>query len=125
RPQRLRWLDLLSYLVALVYHERPENEHEPLGDLIEKSVKKDEYRQEVHMARRTIAQMLRDEGRAEARREHAAGTRLLQLRLRFGELPAAVEQTVQATRDVEQLERWLDRFATAKSLSEVGIPTQP
>ena len=53
--KRLRWLELLSYLTALVYHERAKGEHQRLGDLIEASVRTDSHRQEVRMARETIA----------------------------------------------------------------------
>jgi hypothetical protein len=121
KEQRPRWRDLLAYLTQLVYHERAKVEREELAELIESTVGVDEDRLEVNMARQTIAEAIREEGAVEGRREQAAKMLLRQLRLRFGELPAEVEQKIRLTRDIHRLEQWLDRFATAKSLADVGI----
>ncbi len=43
------------------------------------------------------------------------------LRKRFGKVPSAVVSVVEATEDVDQLDKWLDRFATAQTLEELGI----
>ncbi len=53
----------------------------------------------------------------EARRQ----TLLRLLRRRFGDVPEAVTEVVTACRDVQQLDTWLDNFATARALADVGI----
>ncbi len=50
-------------------------------------------------------------------------TLLRLLKRRFGNVPAAVSATIRATDDPEQLDEWLDRFATAATLDDVGIGT--
>ena len=67
--------------------------------------------------RQTIAPALQEEAGVKALRK--ALIRLL--RKRFGQVPAATVQTIEAAEDIAQLDHWLDRFATAKSLREVGI----
>ena len=47
RCERIRWLELLSYIHALVYHERDPLEHQNCREAIESSVRTDEHRQEV------------------------------------------------------------------------------
>jgi hypothetical protein len=121
KGQRPRWRDLLAYLTQLVYHERAKGEREELAELIESTVGVEDDRLEVNMARQTIAEAIREEGAIEGRREQAVDMLLKQLRLRFETVPAQIEQTIQATRDLRQLNQWLERFATAKTLKDVGV----
>ena len=114
---RLRWLELLSYIMALVYPERDPSERPGLQDTIEVSVQTDEHRQEVFQMRRTIADELKEEGAIGALQRAL----MRQLRSRFGELPDDVVSTIRATHDPAQLDEWLDGFARAKTLDDVGI----
>ena len=74
---------------------------------------------------KTIAQELEERGiergmeRGELRARQT--TLIRQLRKRFRDLPDAIVQTIEATKDIAQLDEWLVRFATAKSLRDVGI----
>jgi hypothetical protein len=138
--QRLRWLELLSYILALVYHERRPDEQSALRETIEASVETDQHRKELFAMGRTIADQLKAEGRKEGRKEgreqgrkqgrqegEVHGRRqtlLLQLRKRFGALPPEVAARVEQTADVGQLDAWLERFATATRLEEVGIMSE-
>src|SRR5439155_905595 len=61
--ERLRWLELLSYIHMLVYHERQGPEHRSLHEAIEASVQTDPHRQEVQTVKRTIAEVMQEEGR--------------------------------------------------------------
>jgi hypothetical protein len=115
--ERLRWLELLSYIHALVYHVRHPKEQPGLFREIEASVATDVQRQEVFQVGRTIADELKDEGRLETARE----TLTRQLRRRFGEVPEETVAVIASTRDLERLNGWLDRFATAETLEQVGI----
>lgn len=69
----------------------------------------------------TVAEQLRQEGRAEGRAEGEAKGRaeavLKLLALRFGELPAAVEQRVRGA-SLEQLDRFTEQVLSAESLEE-------
>jgi hypothetical protein len=119
--ERLRWLELLSYVMALVYHVREPSEWPGLQNAIEASVQTDEHRQEVFEMRRTIADELKEEGAREGAIRNSQRTLIRQLKRRFGGVPDELSSAIRATNDPEQLDEWLDRFATAETLDEVGI----
>jgi len=119
--ERLRWLELLSYIHALVYHVRRPAERPELRREIEASVATDADRQEVFQVGRTIADELKDEGRLLGKLETARETLVRLLRRRFGDVPEATVAIIQSTSDFDRLNGWLDRFATADTLEEVGI----
>jgi hypothetical protein len=127
--ERLRWLELLSYTQALIYHDREPAEREGLKEIIVASVRTDEHRQEVRAMGQSIADVLREEGRREGLEEglHRGEVLvrqellLLLLRHRFARVPKAVERTVRATEDVEQLTAWVLGASSANRLEEVGI----
>ena len=60
-----------------------------------------------------------------AKKEAAIETRqqtlIRLLRRRFGKVPAKVTRAINATTTADQLDEWLDRFATASSLDEMDI----
>ncbi len=120
--ERLRWLELLSYVMALVYHVREPSERPSLQKAIESSVSTDEHRQEVFEMRRTIADELKEEGRGKAIKNRQQ-TLIRQLKRRFSDVSVAVSATIRATDDPEQLDEWLDLVVTAESLDDVGIGT--
>jgi hypothetical protein len=143
--ERLRWLELLSYSVALIYHTREPWEWPLLQETIEASVRTDQHRQELFDMGRTIAEELkeegirqgreagretgREEGREEGLREGESRGRLTAgrqtlirlLRKRFGEIPQEWIETVEATQDAATLDRWLDHVVTAETPDDVGI----
>jgi len=122
-PERARWLELLSYLHALVYNRRARSEREGLQRVIDASIKAEDH-PEVNRMGKTIADALRDEGRKQEALRTRRNTLLRQLRKRFEVIPTVTVDTIETTRSVRQLDQWLDRFATAKTLEEVGIGTQ-
>jgi hypothetical protein len=123
-PERVRWLELLSYIHALVYYERNRTEHAELQQQIEASVRTD-IRREVSTMVQSMAEFLMQKGRKQGRKQEAISARretlLDLLEKRFGQLPPATVTAIKATKSVEELKSWLARFATAKSLEEVGI----
>jgi ElaB/YqjD/DUF883 family membrane-anchored ribosome-binding protein len=123
--ERLRWLELLSYIHMLVYHERTGPEQRELQEIIEMSVKTDQLRQEIQVMKRTIAEEMQEEGRRLGEQHEAIRSRqqmlLRLLRARFTDIPAATIAAVEACRDVDQLNGWFDRAAVAKTLGGVGI----
>jgi hypothetical protein len=115
--ERLRRLELLSYVEAFVYHAREQSEHTTLRQRIDAALEDDEARLEVEMVRRSMADVHRDEITLAERKR----TLVEQLRLRWAPLPAEVEQAIGATQDAEQLAEWLRRFVTARDLDAIGI----
>jgi hypothetical protein len=123
--ERPRWQGLLSYLHALVYYEREPGEHAGLQDRIEQSVRSERHRQEVETMGKTIADMFREEGEKEGmqkgKKEGKKEALLSQLRLRFRNLPAETVALVESCDDESQLQAWIDAFAKARTLAQVGI----
>ena len=120
----LRWLELLSYVLAIIYHDRLAPEREGLKDLVVASVRTDERRREVEAMVRTGADVLREEGRKEGRREGAVAMQrqaLLRSVPRFKKVPKAIERTIDATDDTVLLGEWLERTATASTVDKVGF----
>ena len=115
--ERLRWLELLSYVMALVYHVREPSEWPGLQNAIEASVQTDEHRQEVFEMRRTIADELEERGALKKSQQ----TLIRLLKRRFGDLPDELSSAIRATNDPEQLDDWLDQVVTAETLDQVGI----
>ena len=124
QAERLRWLDLLSYIHALVYHVRETEEREDLQAHIAKSVRTDPHPQEVNAMKKTIADMLKEEDAKEERVKSRRETLLNLLRAKFGEPPAEVIATIDACTDVAQLDAWTKAILTARRLGSVGIPSQ-
>jgi hypothetical protein len=119
--ERMRWRELLSYLHALVYHERQPPERPGLNALIETSALTEAHRREIATMRKTIADELKEEGGIETARRIL----LLQLRERFGEVPAETRALIETTSDMERLEDWARQLLNARTLKEVGIHTAP
>jgi hypothetical protein len=108
-------------LGGLVYHEREGAEIRTLQEAIEVSVQTDPQRREMQTVKRTILDQWKDEGRAEEAICSRQQTLLRQLRVRFQRLPRTTTDVINATRDVAQLDVWLDRVVTAHTLEDVGI----
>ena len=64
---------------------------------------------------KTIADVLKEEGALDAKRE----TLLRLLRLKFKNVPEAIEAEILTTPEIQQLELWLDAFATARSIRKI------
>jgi len=123
--------------LALVYHEREPEERHTLQRTIETSVSTDTYRKELSNMGKTIAEQLREEGAREGERKgerkgerrgaRAAAIATRQQTLirlldkRFGTIPTNITDTIRATRDVSQLDRWLDQLITAERLEDIDF----
>jgi hypothetical protein len=79
-------------------------------------------RVEVRDMGQTIAEALREEGRAEGAAQSLREALLRLLRIKFRNIPPGIERRVENTDSVEQLNTWLDALVTARRLSRVGIP---
>jgi hypothetical protein len=119
--QRFRRLDFLSYIDALLYHERDPSEHPRLYQAVETAVQSDRLKQEVIDVRKTMADVLKEEGALQTLREML----LRLLRKRFREVPEGVTAAVETNTDLDCLKTWIENVTTAKKLKDVGIPTAP
>jgi len=122
---RQRWRELLAYLQALVYNERPGIEHEPLRTKIQEQFSRAEDQREVRSMEKTIWQTIMDQGRAEGEQREALRSRkqMLErmLRKKFRRVPARVVKRIEAETRVGQLDAWLDEFATTDTLEAMSV----
>jgi Putative transposase, YhgA-like len=117
----IRWRETMSYLHAMLYHDRDKPEHQGLQDRIAETVRKADHRQEVQAMGKTMADALREEGEQRGVLRDRRQTLLAQLRTRFGNLPQTVVDAIEGCADADQLAAWLVRFATARRLSDMSI----
>jgi hypothetical protein len=122
--ERTRWIEFLSYILALVYHARSADEQPELRDVVDRSVQTDPHRKEFSKMGQTIAEMYIDQGKQQGELAMARTTLLLLLRKRFKRLPRRMESRVRATTNLRELETWLANFANATTLTDVGIPLE-
>jgi hypothetical protein len=81
--------------------------------------------------KQTYAEMLKAEGRKEGRKKGREEGRLLAKREslldllhgRFEDVPAKVEQAVNQSGNLAELDAWFKRAVKAKTLADVGIPS--
>ncbi|MBI2875629.1 MAG: DUF4351 domain-containing protein [Candidatus Tectomicrobia bacterium] len=86
-------------------------------------------REEIEKMGKTIAESLIEEGK-ELGKELGLQQGILQakqedilrlLRAKFGPLPPAIEEQIEALRDVNRLDALLEKILTVRSLEEMGI----
>ena len=114
--ERHRLVKLFHWLDRFCYNGRKEEECEDLHYRLTRFIP-DDIREEVNEMVRTMADALREEGELEKSRS----TLLRQLQRRFGEIPEDLVAIIEGTKDQARLDGWLDRFATADRLEDVGI----
>jgi ElaB/YqjD/DUF883 family membrane-anchored ribosome-binding protein len=125
--QQARWLELLSYLWALLYHERSAAKRPPLQKTVEASLAAHLLQREVKKMAKTFAEVLREEGEKKGEKKgeiRALRRTLLELlEERFREVPVETQTVVKATTDPEQLRLWLKRLVKAHTLEDVQVGT--
>jgi hypothetical protein len=119
---RERWLGLLSYIDALIYHERERPEHDELKARVLDAIQTDPHRQEVYEMGQSMAEYLKEQGAREEAVRSRQQTLLDQLRIKFKRVPENIVRRVELTDSVEQLTAWLNAIIKAKKLADVGIP---
>jgi hypothetical protein len=105
-------------IVALVYHARSAAEQPELHEVVDRSVQTDPHRKEYREMGQTIAEMYIQQGELAM----ARSTLLRLLRKRFKKLPRKVRSCIAAPTNLRELETWLDNFASARTLADVGMP---
>jgi hypothetical protein len=122
---RERWLELLSYIDALLYYEREPDEQEPLRQTVVAAVESDPHRQEVYDMGKTMAEHLKEQGRDEGLQQGALQNQrrvlLLLLRDKFPKLPARIVQRIEATEQFDLLDSWFQQALAAKKLADLSF----
>lgn len=126
--QGSQWLRVAWYLLLLVTHRRGAEETSSLTALIEEEARGSKFREreEWQAMEMTYVEHLREEGRKELMpkiEEAQRGLRLalkILLKTRFGNLPRRMQQTIDVA-DMDSLNGWIEKAATASALEEVGI----
>jgi hypothetical protein len=114
--ERRRLVRLFLWLKVFCYNARLHEERDDLRDKIDMMIP-DDIREEVIQMGKTMA----EHDREVAQLEKSRTTLLRQLQRRFGEIPEDLVAIIEGTKDQARLDGWLDRFATADRLEDVGI----
>ncbi len=112
-----RWYNLMRLVVAWSERKRPPAELTALRAAVQSSVSETERRQEVNIMANTIAEMHIEQGEARANRK----TLLRQLQARFGSLPEALVNEINAATDLPRLEAALDQVMKIQQLSDFHL----
>lgn len=122
---RDRWLELLSFVGALIYNEREVPEREALLEKVADSVQNDSRRKEVFDMGKTIAEDLIEKGLQKGLQEGDVRTQrrnLVQvLRHKFGRIPTATVKRIDATEQIGLLNGWFEQALDAKRLDDVSF----
>ncbi len=139
--QMLQRRRAISYLLLLILHRRPAEEHEELRTLVDQHIQQPSDREELETMAQTMAEHLieqgkvqgkaegkvegkaegKAEGRAEGRAEEKQAAVLKLLRLRFGSVPESVTNQISSIRNFSRLDALFEEALTAQTLEEIGL----
>jgi predicted transposase YdaD len=147
--EQAAWRQAAYYLLLLIYHRRERQEWEALAQVVLEPVREHVRREEIEQMGKTIAEELIDEGKElglqqgkelglqqgkelglQQGKELGLQQGILQakqedllrlLRAKFGSLPPAVVEQIEALGDVTRLDALLERVLTAHSLEEMNL----
>lgn len=116
---RVRWQDLVEFLMGWAFNRRPAAERSHWMDLSEQIQSEEQRRREIRQMGQTIAQSIYQEGKAEGIVE---GKRSFLFDIafeRFGEPEPAERQSLERISDLPRLERMVRSFLKVSSWSEL------
>ncbi len=120
----------ISYLLLLILHRRPAEEHEELRALVDQHIQQPSDREELETMVQTMAEHLieqgkvqgKAEGKAEGRAEEKQSAVLKLLRLRFGTVPESVTNQISLIQSFSHLDALFEKALTAQTLDEIDLP---
>jgi hypothetical protein len=119
------WRHAAYYLLLLIYHRRERQEWEALAQVILEAVRERVRREEIETMGKTIAEALIEEGKELGLEQGILQSRrdvlLRQMRAKFGPLPPALVEQIEAIGDVTQLDALLEKVLTAGHVEEMGL----
>lgn len=107
----------ILYLLLLILHRRPVEEHGELRTLVQQQVQQPIDREEVETMAQTMAEHLIERG--ETRAKQVAVVKLL--RLRFHSVPDSVTNEISSIQSLSRLDSLFEKAATAKTLDEIDF----
>jgi hypothetical protein len=120
---RVRWQDLLGFVLGWAFHRRPAPERPHWHHLAMQMQQTADRQREIETMGLTIAQSLIQEGRQEGRQEGMLEkSRAILIRLaakRFGAPDEAARQAIERTADLDRLDRMTDRIELAGSWADL------
>ena len=124
-----QWKRAMYYLVLLIYHRRPQNEHEELREIVGQSIKEKRRRKEVENMSQTMAEKLIQEGmeiggkqgekRGSLRTKREDILRLMHIK--FDSVPQSIVKKVKSMRSMNRLDAIFEKVAIANNISEIKM----
>lgn len=115
----------ISYLLLLILHRRPAEEHEELSTLVDQHIQQASDRKEVEVMTQTMAEHLIERGKeqgieqGETRAKQAAILKLL--RFRFDSVPESVTNQITLIRSLSRLDSLFEKVLTAQTIDEIDL----
>ncbi len=113
-PQRRK---AFAYLVLLILHRRPAEEHEELIKLIEQQT----HDMEVANMAQSIIELTREQGREQGREQAKREDIIKLLQSRFSDVPESFTNEINLIQSLEHLDSIFDKALTAETLDEIGL----
>ena len=119
----------ISYLLLLILHRRPAQEHEELSTLVDRHIEQPSDREEVEIMAQTMAEHLIERGKEQGIEQgieqgetQAKQEALLKLiRFRFDSVPESVTNQITSIQSHSRLDSLFEKVLTAQTLDEIDL----
>ena len=107
----------ISYLLLLILHRRPVEEHEELSTLVDQHIQQASDRGEVGDMAQTMAEHLIEQGETRAKQEAL----LKLMRFRFDSVPESVTNQITLIQSLSRLDLLFERVLIVQTLDEIDL----
>ena len=115
----------ISYLLLLILHRRPAEEHEELSTLVDQHIQQASDREEVEVMAQTMAEHLIERGKAQGIEQgetQAKQEAILKLiRFRFDSVPESVTNQITSIQSLSRLDSLFEKVLTAQTIDEIDL----
>ncbi len=111
----------ISYLLLLILHRRPAEEHEELRTLVDQHIQQLSDREEVEAMTQTMAERLIERGKEQGIERAKQEAVLKLLRFRFDSVPEPVANEIRLIRSPSRLDLLFERVLAAQTLDEIDF----
>jgi predicted transposase/invertase (TIGR01784 family) len=105
----------ISYLLLLILHRRPADEHAELSTLVDQQIEQPSDREEVGIMAQTMAEHLIEQGETRAKQEAL----LKLIRFQFESVPESVTNEITLIQSLARLDSLFERVLNAQTLDEI------
>ena len=109
----------ISYLLLLILHRRPAEEHEELSILVDQHIEQPSDREEVGIMAQTMAEHLIEHGIEQGETRAKQETLLKLIRFQFDSVPESVTNQITSIQSLSRLDSLFERVLTAQTLDEI------